>query len=94
MLDNVERSYPARHYVMMDDKLRILAAMKKIWGDRLTTVWLRQGHYALDPKAVAAYPPADLTLERIGDLTDCGLPALSGGFEAGHAHREGLPEKQ
>ena len=56
MLEDVERRYPARHYVMVDDKLRILAAMKEIWGDRLTTVFPRQGHYALDPKNLAAYP--------------------------------------
>jgi hypothetical protein len=68
MLDDVERHYPARHYVMVDDKLRILAAMKKIRGDRLTSVWPRQGHYALDPQAIASYPPADLTIKRIGDL--------------------------
>jgi FMN phosphatase YigB (HAD superfamily) len=76
MLDDVELRYPARHYVMVDDKLRILTAMKEIWGDRLTTVWPRQGHYALDSKAIAAYPPADLTIERIGDLNNCDLPAL------------------
>jgi FMN phosphatase YigB (HAD superfamily) len=68
MLEDVERRYPARHYVMVDDKLRILAAMKKLWGDRLTTVFPRQGHYAHDLKALAAYPPADLTIDRIGDF--------------------------
>ncbi len=78
MLDDVERHYPARHYVMVDDKLRILTAMKKVWGDRLTTVWPRQGHYALDPQAPATYPPADLTLERIGDLANYDLPVLLG----------------
>jgi FMN phosphatase YigB (HAD superfamily) len=76
MLHEVERLYPARHYVMVDDKLRILEAMKRIWGDRLTTVWPRQGHYALDPKAIATYPPADLTIEHIGDLVNYDLPAL------------------
>jgi len=76
MLDDVDGNYPARHYVMVDDKLRILAAMKRIWGDRLTTVWPRQGHYALDPKAIATYPPADLRIERIGDLVNYDLPAL------------------
>jgi FMN phosphatase YigB (HAD superfamily) len=76
MLDEVERLYPARHYVMVDDKLWILAAMKTIWGDRLTTVWPRQGHYALDPKAIVTYPPADLTIERIGDLINYDFPAL------------------
>ncbi len=68
MLDEVERLYPARHYVMVDDKLRILAAMKKVWGTRLMTVWPRQGHYALDQRIVARYPAADLTIECIGDL--------------------------
>jgi len=69
MLDDVERRYPAEHYVMVDDKVRILAAMKAIWGDRLTTVFVRQGHYALDTAGVATYPPADITIERIGDLS-------------------------
>jgi FMN phosphatase YigB (HAD superfamily) len=78
MLEDVERRYPARHYVMVDDKLRILTAMKRAWGGRLTTVWPRQGHYALDPQAIASYPPADLTIERIGDLVNYGLPALLG----------------
>jgi FMN phosphatase YigB (HAD superfamily) len=76
MLDDVEQRYPARRYVMVDDKLRILAAMKRIWGDRLTTVWPRQGHYALDPQAIAKYPPADVTIERIGDLINYDLTAL------------------
>jgi FMN phosphatase YigB (HAD superfamily) len=67
-LEDVGRLYPAKHYVMVDDKLRILDAMKKIWGDRLTTVFPRQGHYALDPKVLELYPPADITIERIGDL--------------------------
>jgi FMN phosphatase YigB (HAD superfamily) len=79
MLDDVERRYPARHYVMVDDKLRILAAMKNIWGERLTTVFPRQGHYALDPANIAEYPPADLTLERIGDLVEWDLRSLPAG---------------
>jgi len=77
-LEDVERRYPARHYVMVDDKLRILTAMKKIWGRRLTTVWPRQGRYALDPKTLAAYPPPDLTVELIGDLVNYDLTALLG----------------
>ncbi|MGA2731534.1 MAG: HAD family hydrolase [Syntrophobacteraceae bacterium] len=76
MLDDVERRYPARHYVMVDDKLRILTAMKKIWGERLTTVWPRQGHYALDPKTLPADTPADLTVELIGDLVNYDLTSL------------------
>jgi FMN phosphatase YigB (HAD superfamily) len=75
-LADVSRRYPARHYVVVDDKLRLLAAIKKIWGARVTTVFVRQGHYALDPKILAACPPADVTLERIGDFLECTLPGL------------------
>lgn len=78
MLDDVEQRHPAQHYVMVDDKLRILAAMKKVWGSRLTTIFPRQGHYALDPHNIDSYPPADLTVESIGDLVDCDLSALIG----------------
>ena len=67
-LDDVERFFPARHYVLIDDKLRILQAVKNAWGNRVTTVFPRQGHYALDPKAIAQYRPADITLEHIGDF--------------------------
>ena len=68
MLDDVERRYPARCYVMVDDKIRILSAMKDVWGERLTTVFVRQGHYAADQEQVNSYPPADVTIDRIGDL--------------------------
>jgi FMN phosphatase YigB (HAD superfamily) len=78
MLDAVVRRYPASHYVMVDDKLRILAAMKSAWGERLTTIFPRQGHYALDPRATAEWPPANLTLDAIGELAHCELPMLSG----------------
>ena len=74
MLPAVEKRYPARHYVMVDDKLRILAAMKSQWDARLTTVFVRQGHYAHDREALSAYPPADLTLGKIGELASCELP--------------------
>jgi FMN phosphatase YigB (HAD superfamily) len=70
-LADVERRFQAGHYVLVDDKLRILTEVKKVWGSRVTTVFPRQGHYALDPKIVAAYPPADFTIERIGDLLRC-----------------------
>ena len=73
MLNDVEYRYPARHYVMVDDKLRILAAMKEVWGERLTTVWPRQGQYTLDPQIIATYPPPDLTIDRIGDLVNYDL---------------------
>ena len=78
MLDAVERRFPAAHYVMIDDKLRILTAMKRIWGERLTTIFPRQGHYALDPHELAAWPPADLAISRIGELADCELPLPRG----------------
>lgn len=78
MLEAVQSLYPARHYVMVDDKLRILAAMKEILGKRLTTVFPRQGHYALDARNIATYPPADIMVERIGAIVDCDLPALLG----------------
>jgi FMN phosphatase YigB (HAD superfamily) len=71
MLDDVERRYPAQHYVLVDDKPRILAAVKDAWGDRVTTIFPRQGQYARDAKA---YRPADLTVERIGDLLTHDLP--------------------
>ena len=67
---------PAQHYVMVDDKLRLLAAMKQTWGGRLTTVFVRQGHYAFDPRHTASYPPADITLQCIGDLARVDLPDL------------------
>jgi len=70
MLADIERRYPAKRYVMVDDKIYILAAMKAIWKDRVTTVFVRQGHYALDANLVAASPPADVTIEAIGDLLD------------------------
>src|SRR5258706_223833 len=76
MLADVEKRYPARHYVMVDDKLSILHAMKKIWGDRLTTILPRQGHYALDPAIIAAHPAADIAIDCIGDLADCDLADL------------------
>jgi len=71
VLDDIERRYPARHYVMVDDKLSILSALKKILGGRVTTVFPRQGHYALDPHNLSTYPRADIELERIGDLINC-----------------------
>jgi FMN phosphatase YigB (HAD superfamily) len=78
MLSAIEQRYPADHYVMIDDKLRILAAMKQVWGQRLTTVFPRQGHYAHDPREIAAWPPADVSLAGIGELLDSRLSMLSG----------------
>jgi FMN phosphatase YigB (HAD superfamily) len=76
MLDQVMECYPARHYVMVDDKLRILTAMKKAWGAKLTTVFPRQGHYAFDPKEISSNPPADVTVERIGELAEINVESL------------------
>jgi hypothetical protein len=72
---DVERWYPARRYVMVDDKLRILAAIKKVWRDKVTTVFVRQGHYAHDVAALAGLPRADREIERIADLTSCDFAA-------------------
>jgi FMN phosphatase YigB (HAD superfamily) len=75
-LDDVERLYPAKHYVMIDDKLRILDTTKKIWGDRVTTVFPRQGHYATDSEILAKYPHGDVQLDHIGDLVKHDLSDL------------------
>ena len=76
MLESVVRRYPAKHYVMVDDKVRILAAMKQAWGAKLTTIFPRQGHYALNVTEVAKYPAPDLTIEAIGALAERDLSAL------------------
>jgi FMN phosphatase YigB (HAD superfamily) len=75
-LDDVARRYPAQHYVLVDDKLRILAAVKELWGSRVTTVFVRQGHYASDPKILRSYPPADISVGLIGDLLQYDLQEL------------------
>jgi FMN phosphatase YigB (HAD superfamily) len=67
-LDDVERLYPARRYVMIDDKLRILEALKQQWKERVTTVFPRQGHYAHDPEELRKRRPADISVDAIGDL--------------------------
>jgi FMN phosphatase YigB (HAD superfamily) len=69
MLDLVARRYPAERYVMVDDKLRILTAVKQHWGPRVTCIFPRQGHYARDAAILAAYPPADRAIDAIGELT-------------------------
>jgi FMN phosphatase YigB (HAD superfamily) len=68
-LDDVARRYPADRYVLVDDKLRILASVKRQWGDRVTTVFVKQGHYAEDPEVLARYPSADATVERITEIS-------------------------
>jgi FMN phosphatase YigB (HAD superfamily) len=74
MLRDIERRYPARHYVLVEDKIRILAATKEVWRDRVTTVFVKQGHFAQDPEILSQYPAADISIDRIGDL----LEAVSG----------------
>jgi FMN phosphatase YigB (HAD superfamily) len=69
-LDDVEQRFPADHYVLIDDKLRILTAVKKIWGKKVTTVFPKQGHYAHDTQALAGLPPADISVERIAELME------------------------
>jgi FMN phosphatase YigB (HAD superfamily) len=75
-LEDVAQRYPAEHYVLVDDKLRILTAVKTYWGSDVTTVFVRQGHYAADPKTLAAYPSANVSIKCIGDLLDYNLPEL------------------
>jgi FMN phosphatase YigB (HAD superfamily) len=75
-LDDVEARYPADHYVLVDDKVRILAAVKEVWGERVTTVFPRQGHYALDPEQIERYPAPDVTIEAIGELAELDLENL------------------
>lgn len=75
-LADLEHRFPADHYVLIDDKIRILTAVKNVWGSRVTTVFPRQGHYALDASLVARFTPADITIERIGDLLKLELPAF------------------
>jgi hypothetical protein len=80
---DVEVKYPARHYVLVDDKLRILNQIKKIWGCRVTTIFPRQGHYAHDQKILSKWPPADITIDRIGDLMNFDLSTLLASAEQG-----------
>jgi FMN phosphatase YigB (HAD superfamily) len=75
-LDDVEQRYPAEHYILIDDKLRILDAVKNVWRGRVTTVFPRQGHYAHDPAVLATYSPADLSIDSIGDLVHFDVPTL------------------
>ena len=82
-LEDVSRRYPAEHYILVDDKLRILTAVKQVWAARVTTVFPRQGHYAHDPEVLAKHPKADITLEQIGDLLNYDLPTLLAAGRAG-----------
>jgi FMN phosphatase YigB (HAD superfamily) len=84
-LDDVYRRYPADHYVLVDDKLRILTAVKQAWGDRVTTIFPRQGQFARD-QVVAQYPEADVTVDCIGDLLDLEVPALLAGAASNLRH--------
>jgi FMN phosphatase YigB (HAD superfamily) len=77
-LDDVQLRYPAHHYVLIDDKIRILTAVKRAWGDRVTTVFPRQGKFAHDPAVLGANPAADVTVERIGDLLKIDLHTVLG----------------
>jgi hypothetical protein len=91
-LADVERRYPADHYVMVDDKLRILAALKKAWGDRVTTVFPRQGKFANDPKLLAAFSDsADVSVARISDLLEYSLADL---LKPTHTHQQAQPFRQ
>jgi FMN phosphatase YigB (HAD superfamily) len=78
-LKDIARRYPAEHYVFVDDKLRILTAVKQAWGERVTTVFPRQGEFALNPVVRASYPSADVTVERVSDLLDYDVSDLLSG---------------
>ena len=82
-LDDVATRFPAEHYVLVDDKLRILTEVKQAWGTSVTTVFVRQGHYAHDSNILASYPPADLSVDRIGDLLDYDIPTFIRPLRAG-----------
>jgi len=86
-LEDVRQRYPADHYVLVDDKVRILTAIKKAWGNGVTTVFPRQGHYARDSNIVAAYPQADISIERVGDLIEYGLNDLTSASSRANAIR-------
>jgi FMN phosphatase YigB (HAD superfamily) len=75
-IEDIENRYPADHYVVIDDKLRILASLKDSWRTKVTTVFPKQGHYASDPEVLKKYPPADISIRRIGDMLDYDLPSL------------------
>jgi len=78
----LQQRYPGDHYVVIDDKLKILTAVKKVWGARVTTVFPRQGHYARDPHLLNSYPPAEVSIDRIGDMLRYDLPQLVGAGDA------------
>lgn len=86
-MDDVAERFPADHYVLVDDTLRILTLVKKVWGDRVTTVFPKQGHYALDEKVITSFPPADCTINRIGELVHLDFRTLreNGTLQAGAA---------
>lgn len=86
-LDDIEARYPAEHYVLVDDKLRILSAAKNVWGPRVTTVFSQQGHYAQPSNVRSLYPAADVTLQRISDLLQYDL---DGRFSARPVASSGL----
>jgi hypothetical protein len=75
-LNDVERRFPARHYVFVDDKVRLLSAIKTYWGKRVTTVFPKQGHYAFDEVEIAKYPAPEITIDRIGEMMETPLNKL------------------
>ena len=93
-LEDIKQRYPAEHYVLADDKLRILTAFKKAWGNRVTTIFPKQGEFALNPKVLAAYPPADIAVDLISDLLSCDLPDLLPGRQFSvNEVRSSIPER-
>jgi hypothetical protein len=80
VLIDVTRRYPAEHYVMVDDKLRMLAAIRKSFGNHVTTIFPKQGKFANNPKVLGSYPSGDVTIERISDLLSFDLHNLLRGL--------------
>jgi len=88
MLDEIKRLYAARHYVIVDDKPRILGALKAAWGGGVTTVFPRQGHYAFDADEIARYPVPDVTVDHIGEIARTNIAGwipLSGAAHESHS---------
>ena len=94
-LEDIKRRYLSDHYVLVDDKLRILTAFKKAWGNSVTTVFPKQGEFALDLKVLASYPAADIAVDRISDLLSYDLPDLLPGRQsATRKVRSSIPSRE
>lgn len=93
-IDLIEQRYPAAHYVMVDDKPRLLSAMKQVLAHRITTVFVHQGHYAIESEGKRFECPPDLRIERIGDLCELAMDdfRVAGPVGGKHANSGCPPE--